>query len=571
MTTVAVAQALWLLVAALGLALSVSYAGLPILGQGAFIAVGAYGTALLGPGGAGWPLGLACASAVLLAGLVGFVVAIGASRIEGAFLALATWALAWLVQRAVLAYPAVTGGAEGLTRRSPAHLVSPTLGLDVVLSPAVHVLLAALLCAAVIAALIRLDRGPGGLDLAALREGPALAASLGVPVAARRRTALTVTAALGALSGAGTVVLLGLVAPSDVSPLVSLQLLVAVLIGGTARWWGPVLGVAVLTALPPLAAALASSGGLDPARSRGVLTAALLVIVLALRGPVGRRFARLGPDVGVAAAIEPSGIDDPARPALLRAEHLFASYGAVVALDDASIVLRGGEVHALVGPNGSGKSTLLKALAGELSTGAVEIAGQPHTARSVQDRVQVGVVRTPQQTVVMRGLTVHRQVAVGARGGRPSRQGVLRHLLATPEAGRTHRRSAEIVDEALHDTGLAHVARTDPQRLTNGDQRLLQVARAVATGATVLLLDEPAAGMTEGERTRLAAVLRRLAGNGAAVLLVEHDMRLVGAVADRVTVLEAGRVLFSGTPDEMRAEPSVRRAFLGAGPLVPEV
>ncbi|MCW2500731.1 MAG: livM, partial [Frankiales bacterium] len=157
MSAVDVAQALYLLVAALGLGLAVSYAGMPVLGQGAFVAVGAYGTALLGPGGEGWPLGIACAASVLVAGLLGYAVALGASRLEGAYLALATWALAWLVHRAVLGYPDVFGGADGLTRPSPAHLVSPALGLDLVLTPAVHVVVAAVLCLTVVAVLVRLE------------------------------------------------------------------------------------------------------------------------------------------------------------------------------------------------------------------------------------------------------------------------------------------------------------------------------------------------------------------------------------------------------------------------------
>ena len=568
MSQLDLAQALWLLVSALGLALSVSYARLPVLGQGAFMAVGAFGTALLGPGGQGWPLGIACLASVLMAAVLGHLVALGASRLEGAYLALATWALAWLVQRALVAYPDLSGGADGLTRPSPAHLVSPALGLDLVLTPFVHVVLAGVACLAVIAVLVRVGRGPGGLDLAALREGPVLAASLGVPVAARRRTVLTVTAALGALSGSGSTVLLGLVAPSDVSPLVSLQLFVAVLLGGTARWWGPVLGVAVLTALPPVADAIARGGGLDAERSRGVLTAALLVLVLALRGPVGRRLTRPGSAPGTPGqAVVPR--ESPWRPVLLRAQGLSASYDAVVALDDAGIVLRAGEVHALIGPNGSGKSTMLKALAGEIRTGEVEVAGVRHDARSVQDRVRAGVVRTPQHTVVLPRLAADRQVAVGARGGSRHSHAVLRHLLGTP-ASRL-RTQEGVVAGALAQTGLTHVTGADPQRLTAGDQRLLQIARAVATGAQVLLLDEPAAGMTADERTRLGAVLRRLAASGAAVLLVEHDVRLVGEVADRVTVLDAGRVLATGTAEEVRADPAVHRAYLGAGPAIPKV
>ncbi|MDX6266398.1 MAG: branched-chain amino acid transport system ATP-binding protein livM [Frankiales bacterium] len=535
MSAVDLAQALYLLLAALGLSLAVSWAGLPVLGGGAFLAVGAYGTALLGPGGAGWPLGLAVLVSVLLGAVVGFVVAVGASRLDGPPLALATWALAWLVQRLLLAYPGTFGGVDGLTRPAPAHLVTRTFGLDLALTPAVHAGVALALCLLVIGGLLRAARGPGGLDLLALREGPEIARMLGIPVARRRRTVLAATGAVIALAGAGHVLLLGLVEPSDVSPLVSLQLFVAVLLGGTARWWGPVVGVAVLTALPPVADALARAIDADVERSRGVLTALLLLAVVVLRGPVGRRLAR--PGRGPAPAVQPPdpGVAVAGDTVLVRHD-VHVRYDGVVALDGAHIELCKGEVHALIGPNGSGKTTLLK-----------ELAKDPHA------------VRTPQQTVVMPRLAADRQVALGARGGGGRRLAVLRHLLATPSS----RLDDPRVRAALQATGLTHVTGADPQRLTSGDQRLLQVARAVATGAPALLLDEPAAGMTADERTRLRAVLRHLAARGTGVLLVEHDMRLVGEVADRVTVLHQGRVLACGTPDQVRRDPAVRSAYLG--------
>jgi hypothetical protein len=146
------------------------------------------------------------------------------------------------------------------------------------------------------------------------------------------------------------------------------------------------------------------------------------------------------------------------------------------------------------------------------------------------------VARTPQRTVSLPRSTPARQVAVGARGGARSPGTVVRHLLATPSSREADATRARVVAAALRGTPGGRGG-PRPRVLTVGEQRLLQVSRVVATGAQVLLLDEPAAGMTAAERVRLARVLRLLAGNGSAVLLVEHDMRLVGAVADRVTVL----------------------------------
>lgn len=566
MSAVEVAQALWLLLAALGLSVSVSYAGLPVLGQSAFIAVGGYGVALLGPGGMGLPLGIAAAAAVLLAAVLGYVTARGFSRLDSGYMALATWALAWLAQRVVLAYPGVFGGPEGVTRPVPAHLMSRTLGVEIVLTTNVNLVVAAVFCILMLATLIRVDKGAVGLDLAALRESPRLVGSLGVPVAARRHAAFMVTAALGAVSGAGSTVLLGIISPSDVSPLLSLQLFVAVLVGG-ARWWGPVLGVAILSALPSVADGLGSAADVSPERVRGVLTAGLLLAVLSLRGPL-RRLIRPSRQVTRSPGPYPPIEEKHGQPAQRRVElsaaGLSISYSGVRALDDVAIALRVGEVHALVGPNGSGKSTLLDVLAGDLGFSEIRINGSPHRARRVRDRVLAGVVRTPQRTVILSGLTPAMQVALGARGGSRLRGAALRQLLATPRSGVEAERVRAVVAAALRDTGLERVGDTDPARLTVGERQLLQVARAIATGASVFLFDEPAAGMTGAERERLRDVLRGLAATGAAVLIVEHDLGFVGAVADFVSVLDAGRIIATGPPERVRAEPLVLEAYLGS-------
>jgi branched-chain amino acid transport system permease protein len=569
---------LYLLVAAYGLALAVSYAGLPMLGQGAFVAVGAFGTAQLA--GHGVPLLVAVAVAVIAAGCAGYVVGFAATRLAGSSLALATWGLAWLVYTALVLFPRLSGGSQGLTRPTPATLTSPTLGVEIVLQPWVHALVGGVLVVALALVLVRAQAGPWGLDWAALRTGPALADSLGVPVQRRRRAVLAAAAALGALGGAGTAVLQGVVAPTDYSPLLSLQLFVAVLVGGTATWWGPALGVGLIAALPTTADSIATAAGIDPLRARAVLTAALLVAVLALRAPVGRLagpyvrrwLARpYSPDPAAAADDVPVADVPVADGPLLTLRSVVVEYGAVRALDGIDLDLRAGEVHALVGPNGSGKSTALRVAAGVVTPadGSVKVRGAVVPGTSAAPRVRAGVARTLQHTAMLGRLPVGRQVEVGTRARDRTPYAGLRHLIAAPSAARDRRQRAAATAAALEVTGLTDRATADPDVLDTAEQRLLQVARAVATGASAVLVDEPAAGMSARQRDRLGTILRRLADSGRGVLLVEHDMNLVGRVADRVTVLAEGRVLAAGTPEAIRSDPEVARAYLGALPTDP--
>jgi ABC-type branched-subunit amino acid transport system ATPase component/ABC-type branched-subunit amino acid transport system permease subunit len=553
-TSVDLARDLWLLLAALGLNLSVGYAGQPVLGQGAFVAVGAYGTLLLAPH---WPLPLAVLLVVAGAGVLGWVVDFGAARLRGAFLALGTWALAWLAVAVLAGFPDTFGGEQGLVRTAPATLVSRSLGLAWRLTPRTHIVLAGLLCAALVLATRALGRSAVGLDLAALRQGPEAAASVGVRGPALRRNALAASAAFAALSGAGTAVLLGVVAPSSVAPLLSIQLFVAVLIGGTANPYGPLLGVSLLLVLPT---------GIGTERGRGLLTAVVLVAALALREPAARRLRALRPrTTRPRPATEPAPLGAPATPGavVLTGTGLAKHYGGVPALDGVDIALRAGEVHALLGPNGSGKTTLLRVLAGAVAadTGTIRVKQTDVTNAGQTERVRAGVARTFQDTVLFPGLTVAEHVAVGARA--TEHPGAWRTLLAVPSQRRERAAARAYAVRILRETGLDVRSEAHPAELAYGDQRLLQVARAAATGATALLLDEPAAGMTPAETDRLAALLKDLAGNGRAVLVVEHNMRFVAAVADTVTVLAEGRVLAAGSPAEVREDAAVRTAYLG--------
>lgn len=487
------ARDLYLLAAVFGLALVVSHAGMPVLAAAAFAAVGGVGALQLER--AGLPIG----SAVLLA-VIGGAAAGGAtgalvSRADRAAIALSTWALSWLVYIALLAFPGLAGGEQGLTR-PPVDKVEGLLG-TITLTPRVHFITAVVLCvvAYFVSARLRTD------DVAATRDDDELARTLHVPVARRRIELMAVAGAFGAAAGAGVSILLGVAAPADLSPLLSLQLFAAVIVGGSSPVAGPVLAFAVIAIIPRLTDAIGELGASEAAAT-GVVSAALLVACVVLRPVVSRVFpARIRADEQPPASSPPAAAR--AGTPLLVARGLDVRLGGLHILRGVDVEVRAGEIHAVVGPNGSGKTTLLRALAGELRTGGT-VEGEQ-------------VTRTLQRGGTFASLPPERQLRV-----------------------------AGIDDELVRDLAAAG---------------FLPVARAAATGAPVLALDEPAAG--RGDVDTLVELLHRLAATGRGLLVVEHDMRLVAAVADVVTVLDQGAVIAHGDPGEIVRDAAVREVYLG--------
>jgi branched-chain amino acid transport system ATP-binding protein len=243
--------------------------------------------------------------------------------------------------------------------------------------------------------------------------------------------------------------------------------------------------------------------------------------------------------------------------ALLEAEGLVKRFGGIVAADGVSLAVRPGEVHAVIGPNGAGKTTLIAQLAGELrpDAGRIRFAGVDVTALPVWARAALGLARSFQVTSLFSEFTALDNVAlaVQARSGHSFR--FWRDARRDP-ALRAPARAA------LAEVGLAARADVPAGALAHGEQRQLEIAMALATRPRLLLLDEPTAGMGPEDSARMIELLRRLRG-AYALLLVEHDMEAVWALADRITVLVYGRIVASGAPDAIRADPEVQRAYLG--------
>ena len=243
----------------------------------------------------------------------------------------------------------------------------------------------------------------------------------------------------------------------------------------------------------------------------------------------------------------------------LEVEGLTKRFGGVVAADDISLTLSAGELHAIIGPNGAGKSTLIGQLSGEVTpdSGRIRFDGREITNLPVYRRSQLGLARSFQVTTLFPDFTALDNVAlsVQARAGHSFR------------FWRNARREAELrepAEAALAQAGLAQRAATLVADLSHGERRQLEIAMALAAQPRMLLLDEPMAGMGPEESARLVAKLRDLKG-GITVILIEHDIDAVFALADRISVLVYGRIIASGDPATIRADAGVRQAYLGEG------
>jgi branched-chain amino acid transport system ATP-binding protein len=244
---------------------------------------------------------------------------------------------------------------------------------------------------------------------------------------------------------------------------------------------------------------------------------------------------------------------------LLEAKGLVKRFGGLTATDHLDLAVEPGEIHAVIGPNGAGKTTLIAQLAGEMkpNEGTIRFAGEDVTALAAPARSQRGLARSFQITSVFRGFTALDNVALSlqAHDGHSFR-------FWRDARGETGLRAP--ARAILEDVGLGHRADVLAANLAHGEQRQLEIAMALATKPRMLLLDEPMAGMGREDSERMVALLKRLKGRET-ILLIEHDMDVVFALADRITVLVYGRAIATGAPEAIRANAEVRQAYLGEG------
>ncbi len=562
----------------IGFDLLFGLSGLLSFGQSAFFGTGGFVTAYLLTAKVITSVWLALLIGTICAALLGILVGIFALRRVGIYFAMITIAfaeLAYFLENSPLAH--WTGGENGMP-----GVPTPTLGFG---HAAIHISGAAPLYVLIAAFFFvgfmlarRIVHSPFGTLMQAIRENTLRTAALGHDVARYKLAVFTIAAAYAGLAGGLLGVFQNYMPPEAFSLSTSGEIVVQTVLGGVGTLLGPAFGAAiwltlrqVLQGVPALANFWLLILGivfvlLITFLREGVIGAARQFAAWARRG--GHAAPAADPNVGAheTEVVRAFSLDlplkappPPASPIALEARGIVKRYGGLVAVNEVSLSIRTGALHAVIGPNGAGKSTLFKMLAAEVapSTGQVLFHGRDITGIGATAACQIGIAKSYQINQLFPKLTIRQnlRIAVLARHSGPFRLSLLRNAESMDAV------EAQI-DGLIRGIGLEHRANMPVAVLAYGEKRRLEIGLALASDPAVLLLDEPLAGMSPEERGETKALIRAMR-EGRTLVIVEHDMDAIFELAERITVLANGRLLAEGTVAEIQNNADVQTAYLG--------
>ncbi|MEA2682325.1 MAG: branched-chain amino acid transport system ATP-binding protein livM [Chloroflexota bacterium] len=548
----------------IGLNLSYGFAGELALGQAAMFAAGAYVTGMLAIGSI-YPhhlneLAITIPASALAAALIGFLSGVPGLRLAGWALAYTSFFLILIIPDMASAFPTQTGSFTGLSPIPDPVLFGQKLdqnGIYWAMTGSVILIFAVFRNMVV---------SRHGVALQVLRQSPVLASSLGMSVYRIKLMAYVVGAIPAGIAGGFFCYINNFVSPGLFDIYTSIGFIAASVLGGSRTIYGAIVGVVIIEELGPLHTNVFTHFALP---LYGVL---LLIGGVFLTGG-------LGGSVGTFLSFFrrrvlhriPSKME-PREPSLnlgsfngaqLTISGVNKRFGGVHAVNDVSLKAEPGLVTGIIGPNGSGKTSLLNIVSGfyKLDSGTVTLGDRDITLLQPVTVALAGVARTFQTPAIPEGLSCLQ--VVGAARYAHDRAGLLPAIFRLPKYRRALKADIEEATRLLEATGLGHLVNREAASLPLGTRRLLEVARALTARPALLLLDEPASGLDVQDVRRLGTLIRATAKAGATVIVIEHNFQMMLEIADVINVLHAGRLIASGTAEEIRVNPAVLESYLG--------